>query len=158
MLVKEAAKLDAESTLSAYWNQGFPIDPEAIARQLDIDVFQKELPDGVSGMIIKHAGMPAEITVDRTEIPARRRFTVAHEIGHFIERTTRARDDDFGFIEKRGGTRNIHEIYADEFAGNLLMPEREVKRLLTSGYDLIRMAGHFGVSIPAMKVRLARIR
>ncbi|WP_309080320.1 ImmA/IrrE family metallo-endopeptidase [Zhihengliuella sp.] len=157
MLVKEAAKLDAEQVLNTYWDGNFPVDVNGIAKKMGVEVFDSILASDISGYIVKRPGEPAEIHVATDHVPTRKRFTVAHELGHFVERTTRAGDDDFGYVEKRGGKRTLQEFYADEFAGHVLMPQKDVDKMGREGKKPFEMAKAFGVSLDAMMVRLRRL-
>ena len=55
------------------------------------------------------------------------------------------------------GRYNLHEFYADEFAGALLMPERQFMRMLENGDSLIDIAARFGVSLDAARKRKERL-
>ena len=59
------------------------------------------------------------------------------------------------FVDLRSdrGRGTASEIYANEFAGNLLMPAPEVRRLGNEGEDIISMVAYFGVSVSAMGYR-----
>lgn len=156
-LVVDAARDAATSALADYWQPGrFPVDVEAIARGMGIRVEYTFLRDGVSGMIEARRNQPPVIYVDKTEVPARQRFTIAHELGHFVERSNQG-SDDFAFIDERGTKYDLHEFYADEFAANLLMPSDEIRYLQTQGRTSIQMAAHFGVSAPAVNKRIDRL-
>ena len=45
------------------------------------------------------------------------------------------------------------EVYANELAGNVLMPADEVRACTAQGMDTIAMAAYFGVSLSAMSYR-----
>ena len=87
----------------------------------------------------------------------RRRFTFAHELGHYIERTTLANDNDFAFKDGRSEKYDLHEFYADEFAGALLMPEDDFLKMQQEGKSLVDMAAKFGVSLSAVRKRRERL-
>ncbi|WP_282944445.1 ImmA/IrrE family metallo-endopeptidase [Cellulomonas endometrii] len=156
MLVKDKAKLDATEVLQLHGTGRFPVDPARIARQMGLSVAKTMLAPNISGMLQVEPGATPQIYVDHADVIHRQRFTIAHELGHFYERVRRG-DTDFNFIDRRGGQYDVHEFYADEFAGNLLMPEDEVRRLWSQNDGLATMADHFGVSLPAMKTRLKRL-
>lgn len=87
------------------------------------------------------------------------RFTLAHELGHYVERVDVSDDNDFSFVEKREpGQYDLHEFYADEFAGALLMPEQPFMTMLDEGKSLIEIAARFGVSLDAARKRRERLR
>ncbi|MBT2266339.1 ImmA/IrrE family metallo-endopeptidase [Rhodococcus erythropolis] len=160
MLIKDAARLAAKDALDTHWqNKSFPVDPFEIAERMGIRASLRRLDDDTSGMIIARLRTQPEIFVEETDTYPRQRFTCAHELGHYVERTQTAKDlkEGFAFVDKRTSKTDAHEFYANEFAANLLMPDYEVRRLDEEGSTLIRMAGHFGVSVPAMRVRLGRL-
>jgi Zn-dependent peptidase ImmA (M78 family) len=107
--------------------------------------------------MIEASGEDVVIYVDFGENSARQRFTIAHELGHFVERSNQGQRD-FAFIDERGTKYDLHEFYADEFAGDLLMPADEISNLRIRGFSNVEMAAHFGVSIPALNKRLDRLQ
>lgn len=82
----------------------------------------------------------------------RRRFTIAHEIGHFVLHAHRLAPERGG---RADGTWRLQEHEADQFAADLLMPEDLVRQAaLEHGPDAARLADRFDVSRQAMQVRL----
>lgn len=132
-------------------------DPYEISEQLGIAVHTVTLPPGVSGMIVKEDGEDAEIFLSAQDIPSRRRFTCAHELGHFIERTQVAKDEDFSFRDERSTKYNLHEFFADEFAGELLMPDPVFSQLVAEGLRSADLSRRYGVSVAAVDKRKARL-
>jgi Zn-dependent peptidase ImmA (M78 family) len=156
-LVIDAARDAAAGVIDDYWQPGeFPVDVEAIAKNMGLRVEYTYLREGVSGMI-EARGEDVVIYVDFDENSARQRFTIAHELGHFVERSNQGQRD-FAFIDERGTKYDLHEFYADEFAGNLLMPADEISNLRNGGFSNVDMAAHFGVSIPALNKRIDRLQ
>jgi Zn-dependent peptidase ImmA (M78 family) len=109
------------------------------------------------------------IWVDRAEArrsPRRKRFTIAHEIGHFRMHVRHSstvfadRPQDIVELPHDRGESQTPELpqrerEADAFARELLMPElllTETAR--ASGFNLSALAERFGVSVPAMRLRL----
>ncbi|WP_205878290.1 ImmA/IrrE family metallo-endopeptidase [Mycobacterium camsae] len=82
---------------------------------------------------------------------------IAHELGHFVERSIQGQRD-FAFIDERSTKYDLHEFYADELAGNLLMPADEISNLRKRGFSNLDMAAYFCVSIPALNKRRDRIQ
>lgn len=156
MLVKDKARTDASDVLRETWTLGAPVDPERIASQLNMVVTRLPLEDGISGMLKAEPGW-VEIFVNSNDPEARQRFTIAHEIGHYYERTSRGLDD-FNIIDYRSTDGyNLHEFYADEFAASLLMPATALRELLAQGLSIPLIAAHFRVSVPAAKMRVDRL-
>ena len=93
------------------------------------------------------AGQPY-IAVDANKTPERVRFDIAHEIGHLMMH-------EASMSELNVDTRDI-EKEAQEFASNLLMPERRVKALISRHAvidDIFKAKKYFGVAAMAMAYR-----
>lgn len=129
----------------------------AIARRLGATVYVTPLAQDVSGLILKHEHDDPEIFVNSEEPIERQRFTLAHEIGHLIERSEVACDRDFSFVDYRQkGRYDLHEFFADEFAGELLMPAEKFLNVHKIEGDY-GAAVEFGVSVPAVRKRAKRL-
>jgi len=137
-----------------------PVDPFHIAERLGLKVYKQVLAADVSGMLAKRQGRDPEVYINANDSLNRQRFSCAHEIGHYSKRVTGRDDDSWGYIDRRGpssaqGT-DPEEIYANQFAAALLMPEHKV-RALYEQLDPAAMAVAFGVSLGAMKFRLENL-
>jgi IrrE N-terminal-like domain len=100
-----------------------------------------------------------EIWVRRDEPGPRRRFTVAHEVGHHLLHSDGAavlcRPAD---VEAARGDERTREREANRFAAELLMPEPLVREHADrDGPDPIALAECFGVSDVAMGYRLVNL-
>lgn len=147
----------------------FPLDIYSIALNLGADVREvKFLERKISGFIKRDTkeGKPI-IAVNEEDPLKRKRFTVAHELGHFL---LHLQEDNFHIDEK---VEMVHfrneisstatqekEIAANQFAAELLMPTEEVAKKLEESKDedpqqtTARLAEYFGVSDMAMKIRI----
>lgn len=130
--------------------------------------------DRKSGAIAKKDGKWA-IFVNETHPPLRKRFTIAHEIGHFYQYKYGATSlnefakklDSEGIITdfwiERNGESNEAEKEANQIAAEILMPEDIVKSFIfnersTLAHKTIAdMAKIFGVSETAMAFRLKNL-
>lgn len=122
---------------------------EEIVRVMAIEVTPFDLPDNISGIYNEIAGQPY-IAVNSRHSAARRRFTVAHELYHFLT------EYEAEVIEASATTEGVEEIEknANRFAALLLMPEEAVRAIRAKGLCLKHMAEVFGVSEQAMQIRL----
>lgn len=156
-------KIHAENVRSQFWSaQQYPVDPIAIAKRMGLQVFDAVLPPGVSGAIKKRAGEPAAIFLDQNDSRQRRRFTCAHELGHYVDHLDRAVDmDSYQFIDYRNGISSTGfdtaERFANQFAACLLMPEEQVRANVAAGWSLWQQANCFDVSAEAMQYRLKNL-
>jgi Zn-dependent peptidase ImmA (M78 family) len=165
---------DARQILGTVWAPNapdasipLPVNPFAIAQRLGIKAFTAGLDEGISGILVKRAGQDAEIYVHASDSPNRQRFTCAHELGHYVKRSA-AGDETWEYVEHRNlltaqGT-DTEEIYANQFAASLLMPEEAVRQLYAKLTEergatppAAALAFEFGVSADAMQYRLANL-
>lgn len=153
---------------------GPPVDVDAIAEELcGLLVTGAELaghgdapvvPEGValSGLLLAGERRLFYDAREAARSPGRRRFTIAHELGHWymhhMDGGTEARycrSDEVGITVTSTRAR---EREANRFAGALLMPEplvrAEAARLRC---NIALLARCFGVSEPAMRVRLNQL-
>lgn len=144
-----------------------PVDVEDIATREGIKVIYEDLEDDVSGLLFQKNGMSI-IAVNAHHHPHRQKFTIAHELGHYYLHETGA---DRLFVDRIVYFRNSvsssgaqqHEIEANKFAAELLMPMNLVKAILESypselsEHDTFKLANQFGVSQQAMTFRLTNL-
>ncbi|MBL8175276.1 MAG: ImmA/IrrE family metallo-endopeptidase [Bryobacterales bacterium] len=118
------------------------------------------MPDKISGKIFfdplngGHSGY--SIVVNRKDPFARKRFTVAHEIAHFIlhrERIGNSLTDDALY---RSGLTTREEAQANRLAAEILMPGHLLRGGL--GGDPHVLAERFQVSEAAMNIRLESLQ
>lgn len=128
-----------------------------VASKWEAEVNFVPLRHDVSGFIIKEEKNPPRIYINSHDSEHRQRFTLAHEIGHLVERQV-AKDGDYSFTDFRSnGDYDLHEFFADEFAGELLMPAGKLITAVKEG-GTIKAAADFNVSVPAVERRLARLK
>lgn len=152
---------EAERIRQSLWSNVFPVDPVQIARRLGIDVREATLRDDISGALVKKLGEDPTILLNAKDHPNRQRFTTAHELGHFVTRELST--DTYEYVDLRdtmwsAAGMGPEEVFANQFAANLLMPESEVQRLRHEGLTPIQMAHYFRVSQDAMANRLKNVR
>ncbi len=158
-------KVEARALLDRYWaDKPMPVDPVAIAALMGVQVLKGDLPENIAGVLLKRMGHDPRIVVQATDSKNRRRFTVAHELGHFVYRgaTSAIDEDQYEYVDQRSslaqaGTDKV-EVFANQFAAELLMPEsvvREASRRMK--HATAALAAAFGVSQEAMSYRLRKL-
>lgn len=138
-----------------------PVEPERIAEALGVKVVAAPpTHSGLSGaLIITEKGSPV-ILYNRNDPPARRRFTMAHELGHYLMHTSEGQVQVLFRDDRSSRGTSIREIQANAFAAALLMPEHairaRVKKPITpiQSDEVDEFAEVFGVSSQAMGYRL----
>jgi Zn-dependent peptidase ImmA (M78 family) len=162
---KKIEQLVAE-LLARYRVKNPPVLVDDIARKLGLELerhtFAKE---EFSGILVRDGGR-AVVGINATDHPNRQRFTVAHEIGHFL-----LHEGDRIFIDRNynvslrssassQGT-DLEEIEANTFASYLLIPEDLLSRDaeaenidMENEAAIKRLAKKYHVSTQAMTYRL----
>lgn len=146
------ARQRGEQTSKEFGFDRFPIDPFDIAERSDILVEAKDPQmDGVSGCIVINDDGVGIIYSTRVRSQGFRRFTVAHELGHyFLDGHPEVIGASGGFHASRAGFTQGNssiEVEADHFASGLLMPTKLVRDVL-SGED-VGMPGVTALSLDA---------
>jgi len=136
-----------------------PVKVSEIARSLNLNVQAATLPAGVSGEIRPVGDGKFRIKVNRHDSKRRQRFTVAHEISHFLLHRDQIGDGILDDVLYRSTLSDNREAEANRLAADILMPVDQLIRELRrrpglSGRDLIEdLASIFDVSPAAMSIR-----
>lgn len=163
MTPKSEAARDAERILEDLWGRSptelLPVDPVRIARRLGIEVLDARLDPDVSGALVKELGQDPTIVLNWQDSSNRKRFSCAHEIGHFVKRSDQL--DDYEYVDRRDAFSTTgqvpEEVYANTFAACLLMPEQDVRRFHGKSFSEVAMGIRFDVSREAMHYRLKNL-
>lgn len=141
-----------------------PVNVEALIESFGIDlVRQAQLDPAISGEIACLEPGQYRISANKLDHYFRRRFTMAHELGHFLyhrDLIGSGVDDDRAYRSTDRGTffnKNItpaHEAQANRFAANLLMPAELVTEYFRENNDVSALATKFQVSKEVMRIRL----
>ncbi len=108
-----------------------PFDPFKIAESLGIDVddyVTSETMDRAGSISMDSAGN-VSIWINPFDATIRKRFTMAHEIGHFINRDLKPNNPIIDLPEtlyRTDGDTSPQEIAANKFATDLLMPKKHI--------------------------------
>lgn len=139
------------------------VNLEDVVSQLGgIIVENKSLNDAYDGTIKKTGESSFEIAISSYQSAKRKKFTIAHELGHLFLHMGYLLDPDLWNVQdekiyRRFGT-NEEEYQANEFAAALLMPREEFEKTVSelaegNRVDVQQVANHFMVSVSAAKNR-----
>jgi Zn-dependent peptidase ImmA (M78 family) len=148
-----------------------PVNIEELAARMEIAVKYQPLDDGFSAFLLIKDGS-ATAFVNAEHHPNRQRFSLAHEIGHFVLHHKKGTKDDI-FLDKSmsfytrknqsspADVNQVMEKEANVFAASLLMPEKLIEKYIakheldiTDEFDISRLAIAFAVSEQALQIRL----
>lgn len=156
-----------------------PIDVDQIVTMLDIRVeedFSLELKDIVGEIFFRDEIPTVRINPIKNSYIPRRRFTLAHEIGHYCLHSAKSKTgftDSMKSMSRTESYWDARESEANNFAAQLLMPksliiaegqkcidsykERTGEKGISAGVFIEEMADTFEVSSKAMEYRLKNI-
>lgn len=133
----------------------FPLDIKSLIRMFNISLEFMILDNEISGYLEK-GGDGWLIVINRLHHPRRQRFTMAHELGHYILH----RKQQNKFVDEklfRGVSQNSMETEANRFAAEILMPEPSFREKAGSGMGPEALSEAFEVSSQAVKVRASQL-
>lgn len=124
-----------------------------LCKELGVEVKYAPLLETVKGVsgVIKYGEKPI-IYIKESLGKERGRFTLAHEIGHYVlhkKEGVYLRVDNLDYSKED----SIQETEANYFAGVLLLPKRLLLRAIEKGFDNKQIAKIFGVSEKVVEVR-----
>lgn len=166
------ARASAELLLTEHGLKGPPIDVHELAGEMGLPILEENLGDGISGLLVRKGRGRTYICVAKADPQVRKRFTIAHELGHhhlrheFDEGAVHV--DHGNYLGRRvaqGPAGDQREYEANQFAAALLMPSKMVKAEVTrvakrgalDEHAIEVLAGRFDVSVQAMTIRLTTL-
>ena len=168
MASREMQKISPEQKeiLDKYLSE-FPVKLGSLARELGVEAIKiSSMRTGISGQIANENGFYV-IRVNRNESRERQRFTIAHELAHYLLHRHIIDSSPEGITDNvlyRSGEPERIEYEANRFAADLVMPMDLIERKLNIDFDgfiteatIESLAASFGVSKSAMEVRLSTL-
>lgn len=149
-----SARALAQDVLSLTNQERPPIKLEAIlACFRDVRLTESQLEG--DGVFVDLGALGAEILIKKGVSNFRKRFTTAHELGHYLLSRSKVSAIDAAFVER----------WCDVFAVNLLMPESLVREYVAEAEERPRQLGWriyegnvvFGVSKTAFLARYSEV-
>lgn len=139
-----------------------PVKLGSLAKDLGIEVFRSSMKPGISGLIepSETSASGYRIKINRHDSVERQRFTLAHEIAHYLLHRDFIRNGVIDNTMYRSSLSNKQEIEANKLASKIVMPDATVSDLRRKysgmSFDEMvhRMARDLRVSEPAMRIKL----
>ena len=137
-----------------------PVDVVKIAKLNGITVYEGDLEKNVSGAIRYNKETENfEILVNKNDTRERKRFTIAHEIGHFFLHKEILMSDEIHIdimyrMPNDDEEQKRREKDVDYFAGALLMNKTLLTKMYNESNTITELSEIFDVSVSAMTVRL----
>lgn len=144
----------------------FPIRLGELARELGVGAVKvSSMKTGVSGQISREHGEYV-IRVNRNEARERQRFTIAHELAHYLlhrDLVDASTDGITDTVLYRSGASENVEYEANRLAADIVMPRVAISKIINSEYRglvteaaIENLANRFGVSKAAMEIQLGK--
>ncbi len=160
---REEIEKEAALILKRHGINTLPVDPVLLANREGIKVSNAVFTDdNISGLVAKR-GNVTQFLINQNEPPYRKRFTIAHELGHHFLHLLSDGEHIITnvdlFREPIAPEKDIDDdrkmdVQANYFASAILMPEEFVKAEFEEDKEVKSLARKFNVSIEAMAYRL----
>lgn len=153
---------DAEKSIILKYQNEFPVKVGTLAKELGVDVKISTLTAGISGEI-RLVDNVVVIKVNRHDVKERQRFTIAHEIAHFLLHKDKISDGIVDDILYRSRLSDELEQQANRLAADIIMPWALIKKSLEKinadkAEEKIEIVSKLAeVSLTAMKIRFGKI-
>lgn len=146
-----------------------PIPLDTVVHHLALTAQARPLAEASGVLVIENGRGVIGYNVNHSRV--RQRFTIAHEIGHFVMHAADSRQRHL-FVDRSMMWRDadsstgddLQEIQANKFAAALLMPEKLIRDEMASSHfdlddedDVSNLAKRFNVSAAAMTFRLKNL-
>lgn len=165
------ARKKAQELLGQAGVTAAPVPVERLASLLGATIRYEPFEGDLSGMVHRRADGRAVIGINSLQPTVRKRYTIAHELGHLLLHA----DDEFHVDERNPigfrtsasslGT-DDKEIEANQFAAELLVPREFISRDVAALLDTSRQhledfieefATRYQVSVQTMTIRLSKL-
>lgn len=139
----------------------FSTNLEQISDALEVKVIEHSFSDNISGVFFKKDGK-LFLGVNSNHHEHRRRFTIAHEIGHYILHSAEVlhydKSDPDKIYLRADNVLGLDEVEANHFAAELLLPEKLLLKCIENNILSIKdLAERFNVSEDTMRYRLTNL-
>jgi len=152
---------DKEREIIESHQTSLPIEVGAIAKQFGIKILKSTMKGKISGERRETDG-EVVIKVNRHDVKERQRFTIAHEIAHFLLHRDKISNGIVDDVLYRSSLSDELEREANRLAADIIMPAALIK----SEFDALQgvvleekqkiLADKAKVSIAAIKIRTGR--
>ncbi|WP_269930639.1 ImmA/IrrE family metallo-endopeptidase [Aminobacter sp. HY435] len=156
----------AQAAVVKQYLSDYPVKLGSLAKALDVDIKVSSMRTGVSGQVARE-GDRYVIKVNRNEARERQRFTIGHELSHFLLHKDVIDASPDGITDNvlyRSGAPERIEYEANRLAADLVMPLPLVEKKLREEFGGIiteatieSLADSFEVSKAAMEIRLSTL-
>ena len=149
---------ESRLVIESFQNE-IPVRIGELAKSFGVEVKVSTLDVGISGMIHPDQGR-YKIVVNKHEPEYRRRFTLAHELAHFLLHKDLIGAGISDNVLYRSQLTDAREAEANRLASDILMPVEKVNEakselLVSKLADAVSpLANRFKVSEEAMRIRL----
>lgn len=162
MIRSRQAHIRAQAIIDMFHVRRPPVDVVKIAEGLGFEVHDYDFPEPDTSAVLVIDGDLRGIGVNSRFAPVRKRFSIAHELGHFLlghgdfaDSQKTFEDGSYNYSDPQ----NRQESEANEFAAELLMPEKMLRRDLQEfGRDVPLLAKRYLVSEQALWIQLINLQ
>jgi len=136
-----------------------PVNLHAICDGLKVPVYYEPMTN-IAGKLERDDSKPRgfRIVVNSLDHPNRQRFTLAHEIAHFVLHRDLVPNGLTDNAMYRSNLSDQYERQADRYAASVLLPADLVRKEFRAKPSLAHLSKLFQVSDAALRIRLKELR
>lgn len=160
------AKQEADRLLAKASIRKPSVDVDFLATEVcKVELRAAPFDGDMDGALIREPRQTPIVAVNTTLSPERRRFTIAHELGHLILHSDAYHVDTKIFLRNSlsSTAESAIEVEANQFAAHLLVPDWMLSESIDEYGSLdiedlaTNLAPRYGVSLQAMTLRLGKL-
>lgn len=167
MASRELARVaPADKMILDRYMSEYPIKLGQLARELGVSIKVSSMGTGISGQISREDDQYV-IRVNRNEARERQRFTIGHELAHYLLHRDVIDSSPEGIKDTvlyRSGKPEQIEFEANRLAAEIVMPMHLIEKELQTKFGGVvteatieSLASHFEVSKAAMEIKLSTL-
>ena len=146
-----------EEVFSKVKKMEYPLDIKKLIKDYGIEILQEDMDHAISGYIERRQ-TGWVIGVNKYHSEQRQRFTLAHEFAHYILHSQKVEEKHQDQVLFRTNEVNSIEVEANDFAGELLIPQEKFKQFISEGISKIgELSDRFNVSISAIRYKAYKL-
>jgi Zn-dependent peptidase ImmA (M78 family) len=142
---------------------GFPIDIDGVINELGIQCLEKDMGNSEFGGFLQQEGDDYYIILNSNYLyETRRRFTIAHELGHYWIPTHQG--NSYECMSKNINSylaKDKKEIEANTFASEFLMPKsvflKDIGKISPSIKSILSLSDKYGTSLTATALKFVKL-
>ena len=152
--------LASPTSIIADRTRSVPVDLEGLIDELGLKLYiDHSMPPSIAGKLQRDPHVPSgfRVVINGRDNERRQRFTMAHEVAHFVLHRDLFEDGLVDDAMYRSSLSDEYERQANRFAAQILLPAAALREAYRETKALGVLANRFNVSDAALRIRLSEL-